>query len=168
DINIFVLRQVNNKINTNYLSMTAMCLMLFLTITLLFTAFDLKGTIDENAAENLPFDATAFLVANSETEDPANNDIEKYLQDIDFAFESYEKHSFFNEYKLEFTVEDLLTEYLSGKEISESEEIYWNELVSVIKLSDYNSIRKLKEQKAIDLQGNEVFVVSNYNKLNDA
>lgn len=168
DINIFVLRQVNNKINTNYLSMTAMCLMLFLTITLLFTAFDLKGTIDENAAENLPFDATAFLVANSETEDPANNDIEKYLQDIDFAFESYEKHSFFDEYKLEFTVEDLLAEYLSGKEISESEEIYWNELVSVVKLSDYNSIRKLKEQKAIDLQGNEVFVVSNYNKLNDA
>lgn len=29
DINIFVLRQINNKINTNFLSMTVICLMLF-------------------------------------------------------------------------------------------------------------------------------------------
>ncbi len=36
DINIFVLRQINNKINTNFLSMTVICLMLFLTISLLF------------------------------------------------------------------------------------------------------------------------------------
>ncbi|HCW74317.1 MAG TPA: ABC transporter, partial [Clostridiaceae bacterium] len=36
-LRIFVLRQVHNKINSNFLSMSAICLMLFLTITLLFT-----------------------------------------------------------------------------------------------------------------------------------
>ena len=33
--NIFVLRQLNNKINTNVISMTIICLMLFMTISIL-------------------------------------------------------------------------------------------------------------------------------------
>lgn len=34
-LNIFTLRQMNSKINTNFISMTVICLMLFLTISML-------------------------------------------------------------------------------------------------------------------------------------
>ncbi|MBY0097828.1 ABC transporter permease [Mesobacillus maritimus] len=168
DINIFVLRQINNKINTNFLSMTVICLMLFLTITLLFTAFDLKGTIDRNSAGNKAFDAAAFLVVDNENEDPKANDIEEYLNDIDFTFEAYEKHSFYNEYKLNLTIEHLLSNYLSKQEKIDLEQNYLDGPISAIKISDYNSIIKLNGHDPIPLKENEVLVVSNYGQVNHA
>jgi len=168
DINIFILRQINNKINTNFLSMTLICLMLFLTITLLFTAFDLKGTIDRNSAGNTAFDASAFLIVDNENEDPKVNDIEQYLKEINFSFETYENHSFYSEYKLNLTIEDLLSKYLSSQEQIDLEQNYLDGAISAIKISDYNSIIKLKGKKAVDLKENEVLVVSNYGRVNNA
>ena len=38
-LNIFVIKQINSKINTNFISMSVVCLMLFLTIGILSTGF---------------------------------------------------------------------------------------------------------------------------------
>ena len=168
DINIFVLRQINNKINTNFLSMTVICLMLFLTISILFTVFDLKGTIDRNLERNTTFDASAFLIVDNEDEDPKENDIEEFLNNINFKFETYEKHAFYNEYKLDLTVESLLSKYLSEQEHIDLKEHYLDGAISAVKISDYNSIIKLNEQEAIQLKDNEVLVVSNYSRVNSA
>nr|WP_106781342.1 FtsX-like permease family protein [Lysinibacillus timonensis] len=168
DINIFVLRQINNKINTNFLSMTFICLMLFLTITLLTSAFDIKGMIDRNSAGNNDFDASAFLIVNNEIEDQKGNDIEEYLNEINFTFETYEKHAFYKEYKLNITIENLLSTYLSEQEKIDLEQNYLDGEISAIKISDYNAIMKLKGQEAIDLKENEVFVVSNYSRVTSA
>lgn len=45
DTNMFVLRQLNNKINTTVVSMTVICLMLFMTITILSSALSLRNTM---------------------------------------------------------------------------------------------------------------------------
>lgn len=165
NINIFVLRQINNKVNTNFLSMTIISLMLFLTISLIFTAFDLKGTIDKNTANTTPFDASAFLVVNQEEEDPAVNDIEAYLNNIDFTFEAYEKHAFFDEYLLDLTIEDLLAQYLSDEEKIAIQENYMYGPVSALKISDYNAIINLTGQESVDLKEDEILVVSTYGKM---
>lgn len=165
NINIFVLRQINNKVNTNFLSMTIISLMLFLTISLIFTAFDLKGTIDKNTANTTPFDASAFLVVNQEEEDPAVNDIEAYLNNIDFTFEAYEKYAFFDEYLLDLTIEDLLSQYLSDKEKIAIQENYMYGPVSALKISDYNAIINLTGQESVDLKEDEILVVSTYGKI---
>ncbi|GKV67351.1 MULTISPECIES: FtsX-like permease family protein [unclassified Sporosarcina] len=168
DINIFVLRQINNKINTNFLSMTVICLMMFITIALLFAAFDLKGTIDKNLEESTPFDASAFLVVNNENKDPKVNDIEEYLNKINFTFDNHEKKSFYSEFKLNLTIEELLSEYLNNQERIDLQKNYLDGAVSAVKISDYNSIIQLKGQEPLDLQENEVLIVSNYALVNDA
>ncbi|MEK4079768.1 ABC transporter permease [Solibacillus sp. FSL K6-1126] len=165
NINIFVLRQINNKVNTNFLSMTIISLMLFLTISLIFTAFDLKGTIDKNTAHTTPFDASAFLVVNQEEEDSAVNDIEAYLNNIDFTFEAYEKHAFFDEYLLDLTIEGLLSQYLSDEEKIAIQENYMYGPVSALKISDYNAIINLTGQESVDLKEDEILVVSTYGKI---
>ena len=148
--------------------MTVICLMLFFTITLLFIMVGLQGSIDETLAEDAPFDDTAFLVANNESEDPKANDIEDYLNKINFTFEAYEKHAFYREYKLDLTIEDLLSKHLSEQEQIELQEQYLDGAISAIKISDYNDIIRLTGQEAIPLQEDEVLVVSNYGRLNDA
>lgn len=168
DLNIFILRQINNKINTNFVSMSVICLMLFLTITLLFTMFSFKSTNDNMVAGNTSFDASSVLIAKNENLEENANDIETFLEKIDFTFEADEKHTFFSEYKLTLTLENLLSNYLSKQEQKEFQESYMLGALSAVKISDYNSILQLKGQKPKELKDNEVLVVSNYGRMNQA
>ena len=168
DLNIFILRQINNKINTNFVSMSVICLMLFLTITLLFTMFSFKSTNDNMVAGNTSFDASSVLIAKNENLEENANDIETFLEKIDFTFEADEKHTFFSEYKLTLTLENLLSNYLSKQEQKEFQENYMLGALSAVKISDYNSILQLKGQKPKELKDNEVLVVSNYGQMNQA
>lgn len=168
NLNIFVLRQIHNKINTNFLSMSVICLMLFLTITLLFTMFSFKGSYDRMLEGNTSFDASSWIIADNSKEDQRMNDIKEYLEKIDFKFESYEKHAYYSEYKIRVTIGDLLSKYLSAQEQLDFAKNYMDGAVSAIKVSDYNSIIKLKGQIPIELMDNEVLVVSNYGQMNSA
>lgn len=165
DLNIFILRQVNNKINTNFLSMTVICLMIFLTITLLFTMFSFKSSYDKLIKGNISFDATAQLIINQEDQKIKN--MKEYMDIMNFKYGEYEKHVFFNEYKLEITISDLLNEYLTKQEQKDFSENYMDGPVSAIKVSEYNSIMELKGQLPISLD-EEVLVVSNYEQMNRA
>lgn len=158
DINLFVLRQINNKVNTNFLSMTVISLLLFLTVTFLFIAFNVKGSIDEKSADRSPFDATGYLSSENEAGDPQAVAMEEYLNAIEFQFEEDEKHVFYSAYELEVQPEELLAAYLNEQEQLELEAGFM--MSSVIKLSDYNALRELMGQQPIELKENELFVVS--------
>ena len=168
NLNIFILRQINNKINTNFLSMTVICLMLFLTITLLFTMFGFKGSYDSLLKGNTSFDATSWLIADDEKKDPKENEIQEYLDRMNFTFESHEKHAFFSEYKLTATVDSLLSEYLSKQERQDFKNNYMDGAISAVKLSDYNAVIQLKGQEPEELKDDEILIVSNYGRMNDA
>ncbi|MDW8801633.1 FtsX-like permease family protein [Clostridium sp. A1-XYC3] len=166
NLNIFILRQINNKITTNFLSMTTICLMLFLTITLLFTMFGYKGTLDTMLKGNTSFDASAKLDIN--IKDQKIKDIKESLEKANFKFEPNEKHVFFTEYKLELSLNDLLSKYLSKKEQRELQLNYTDGPISAVKVSEYNSIRQLLGQQPVSLKDNEILVVSNYEKTINA
>ncbi len=164
-LRIFVLRQVHNKINTNFLSMTAICLMLFLTITLLFTMFGYKGSYDRMLKGNTSFDASGWLLdENNENE----YDMEEYLNKIEFQFDAHENHSYFSVYALSVTVEDLLKNYMTNQEWLDMRMNYMDGEISAVTLSDYNEILKLKNQDPVELENQEVLLVSNYAQLNSA
>ncbi len=166
NLNIFVLRQINNKITTNFLSMSTICLMLFLTITLLFTMFSYKGSIDKTLKGNTSFDASATLDSNIEGKKIKN--IKESLDKVNFEFEPYEKHVFFTEYKMEVSLRDLLSKYSSEKEQKDLKLSYSDGPISGVKISEYNSIRQLQGLKPMDLKDNEILVVSNYEDFNNA
>lgn len=166
NLNIFVLRQLNNKITTNFISMTVICLMLFLTITLLFTMFGYKGNLDKMLKGNTSFDASAQLTIDSE--DQSIKNIKDYLDKMDFKFEDSEKHTFFNEYKLDIHLSNLLNNYLSKQEKKDFNNRFMDETISSLKISDYNSIRQLSGQQPIALKDDEILVVSNYEELSNA
>ena len=69
--NIFVLRQINNKINTMVVSMSVICLMLFMTISILSSSLALRNTMQRELIEMTPVDLNLYKTANLP---------EKYLQ----------------------------------------------------------------------------------------
>jgi putative ABC transport system permease protein len=57
-LNMFVLRQINSKINTTYISMSMVCLMLFISISTLSSGIGIANSLSGNLERNIPFDAS--------------------------------------------------------------------------------------------------------------
>ena len=64
ETNMFVLRQLNNKINTTVISMTVICLMLFMTISVLSGSLSIQTALDSELEEMTPVDVNLFKTAN--------------------------------------------------------------------------------------------------------
>lgn len=109
-LNIFVLRQMNSKINTNFLSMTVICLMLFLTISTLATGLSFKNALEKGLENTTPFDASATYYID---EDSKIKTAEESIRELGFKFNPEDKIVSYNEYKLEKTnLESLLNKAL--------------------------------------------------------
>jgi putative ABC transport system permease protein len=63
NLNMFVLRQIGSKINTTYVSMTMVCLILFISLSTLASGMGLASNITKMMRENTPFDATVSAQA---------------------------------------------------------------------------------------------------------
>ncbi|MBB6623363.1 FtsX-like permease family protein [Clostridium gasigenes] len=150
-LNIFVLKQINSKVNTNFLSMALISIMLFITIVVLSIGISFKKDSEAGLEKTTPFDASIILSANDE-----NKNIEDILNKIDFKISGNETYATYNEYVVGIKLKDLFTtedETLEG----------WGG--TFIKISDYNKILELKGEKEINLNKDEVLLLSNYNKL---
>ncbi len=62
--NMFVLRQINNKINTTVISMSVICIMLFMTISILSVSLALRETMQKELVEMTPVDLNLYKTAN--------------------------------------------------------------------------------------------------------
>ena len=147
-LNIFIVKQINSKVNTNFISMSVICLMLFMTIGMLSTGFSFKNAIESGLKDSTPFDASANLYID---EGEKANDIQKSLEYIGVKFNKEDKVVYY----------DL---YTDNKTISEALNLNANmrSLMNYMKLSDYNKIRALDNQNAIELNKDEVLITSNY------
>ncbi|MCC5896022.1 MAG: ABC transporter permease [Alkalibacterium sp.] len=160
NLNIFTLRQVNNKINTNFMSISIICLMLFVTIVSLFTMFSYKANLDESIKGNTSFDASAVLYTSQTNEE--GDSIEEALDQLDFSFNDSEEYLFFNEYALDLQVADIVSPYIDASNVHELENRADDRNIKVFTLTDYNAAMQLKDEQTVTLRDNELLVATNY------
>ena len=162
-LNIFVLRQMNSKINTNFLSMTVICLMLFLTISTLATGLSFKNALEKGLENTTPFDASATYYID---EDSKIKTAEESIRELGFKFNPEDKIVSYNEYKLEKTnLESLLNKNAEGKNIKDIVEAMTYKGTNAISISSYNDIRALSGEKSLSLANNEVLISSNLGEV---
>ncbi|WP_447405742.1 FtsX-like permease family protein [Clostridium perfringens] len=162
-LNIFVLRQMNSKINTNFLSMTVICLMLFLTISTLATGLSFKNALEKGLENTTPFDASATYYID---EDSKIKTAEESIRELGFKFNPEDKIVSYNEYKLEKTnLESLLNKNAEGKNIKDIVEAMTYKGTNAISISSYNDIRSLSGEKSLSLANNEVLISSNLGEV---
>ncbi|KZL91298.1 FtsX-like permease family protein [Clostridium magnum] len=148
-LNIFVVKQINSKVNTNFLSMSLICLMLFITILVLATGISLKKNYEVGLEKITPFDASLIVYGDDKNREDA-------LNKINFKIGKNEKYVTYNEYESVVELKDL---FRTGDNILK------HYGASFVKISDYNKMLKLKGEKEINLNKDEVLILSNYNKL---
>ncbi|MGO1356484.1 MAG: FtsX-like permease family protein [Alkalibacterium gilvum] len=153
-LNIFVIKQINSKINTNFISMSVVCLMLFLTIGILSTGFSFKSALESGLKGSTPFDASAYLFVDEEDE---IKNISTALDNLNFTFDEEDEVVFYNEYTKDLKISDILP---MEKDLNQ-----FQFEVSFIKASDYNNIRKLEGKQEIQLDDSDLLLTSNYSEL---
>lgn len=150
-LNIFVTKQISSKINTNFLSMSLICLMLFVTIVVLSTGISFKKNYETELKGITPFDASIIVYNNG-----GNENIKDILNKINFKISKNERYAVYNEYIPSVQLNDLFK--TQDKTLKGYEGTF-------IKISDYNKLLKLKGENEISLNKNEVLILSNFNQL---
>ena len=147
-LNIFLVKQINSKVNTNFISMTVICLMLFLTIGILSTGFSFKSGIDAGLEGATPYDASAYIFVSK---DDKIKSIKESFKITGVKFNKNDKVVYYDEYANGSNISDIIP--LNSKNVDYG--------LRYIKSSDYNNLRKLEDKKPIDLKKNEVLITCN-------
>jgi putative ABC transport system permease protein len=150
DLNMFVIKQISSKINTAFISMTFICLMLFFAVCMLSSGIGLNKALNKNIKELTQFDTT-FINYKGE-------DISKILENQGIALKDYsDSYVNYNIYYNKLGYRDFLNKYLTEKENSYYK-ISANEDIPIMKLSEFNNIMKMLGKQEITLQNNEYIV----------
>ena len=159
-LNIFVTRQISSKINTNFVSITAICLMLFITISILSTGLSFKNSLESSLKDTVPFDASARIINFDEN---STRTVEEAFKEYGFNFTNKERYVVIEEYRLEEKFGDILRGYGDSKGYKFLYDGY--DKISALKISDYNKLRELNGQSSIELKEDELLINSNFSKL---
>ena len=176
DTNMFILRQLNNKINTMVMSMSVICLMLFMTISILSSSLALRNTMQRELVEMTPVDINLTmqeenikynreLISTKEQKEASRITIIEALKNNGFDMNLLKDVV---EVPI-YTTSDLTLEKFLENKIDSIKERYtmltYNTLEKIIKISDYNKIAKLYKIEQYDLKDDEYILVCNFDKI---
>ncbi len=173
DVNMFVLRQLHNKINTTVVSMSIICLMLFMTITILSSALSLNNTMRKDLEDTTPVDLNLYKTANlPENEKMSQAQIEDSRKTM---IQSLEDNGF------DMTILKDVVEI----PIYATNELTWRDTLSpvydevkqqfpnllyetaeeIVKVSDYNKIARLYGNIEYQLKDDEYIILCDFDNM---
>ena len=183
--NMFVLRQLNNKINTTVISMSVICIMLFMTISILSVSLSLRTTMQKELSEMTPVDINLYKTANLP---------EKYLQYGTYGKEIYSTPEAREDSKIPisetlknsgldmnvlkeiaeisvYATNDLTWANFFGDKLEEIEEEYpnlrYNTAEQIVKISDYNKIALIYGIEQYKLNDDEYIMICDFDSMKE-
>lgn len=172
-LNMFVLRQINSKITTTFVSMSMLCLMLFLAISAFATGSGLASSVKTDLEDMTKFDYTFYGVSEKGYQEEQQQKFMKRLDALGLTIEKdakeilpitiYQNGTF---RKCRYKMEPLL----KGREkYSDYTKDYVKKLyefpLTFAKLSEYNKIRKAIGEKELTLKSDEYILNCDYGNL---
>lgn len=179
DLNIFVTRQISSKINTTVITLSIISIMLFITITMLSTAFALKYSTEQGIKTLAPVDIQIEKFINptyyeenitAEMKEKANefsnkNIEEVYLENGVDLNNILEEKLIYNIYNLEnLTLKDSLKDSLD-EVYKQFPAIRLESKEDIIEISEYNKIAKMYNRKQYTLEEDEYMIVGDFENM---
>lgn len=180
--NMFVLRQLNNKINTNIISISIICLMLFMTISVLSGSLSIKTSLDEQLDKFTPVDVNLYKPAylpesyvseySGKTIYYTDEQIEDSRHPVSYTLETngYDINRLKDIIEIPiYTLPKWTLKYSLGNNYEQTKEKYpmllYDIPESIIKVSDYNKIAKAYGEEEYSLNSDEYIVLCNYEQM---
>lgn len=158
-LNTFVFKQISSKINSMVISISVICIMLFITLCLLSSAFTIKNYFNNSINKYAPVDFQGIISTNADKEEVINSiNSEKLIKD------NVKDMFIINEYY----DNNLLYKESLGNYYPIIKDKYpylrYDFLVEIVGESDYNKLAKLYHLDKVSLKDDEYIIVSNYDK----
>ena len=173
DVNMFVLRQLHNKINTTVVSMSIICLMLFMTITILSSALSLNNTMRKDLEDTTPVDLNLYKTANL----PENEKMSKaQIEDSRKTMIQTLEDNGFDMTKLKDVVEIPIyaTNELTWRDTlspvydevkQQFPNLLYETAEEIVKVSDYNKIARLYGNIEYQLKDDEYIILCDFDNM---
>ena len=177
-VNSFVLRQFCSKINTTVFSTTVICIMLFITISVLSAALSMKDSLSKDLDNMCPVDVQlakysydAMSEAYATSQDMNEKDMEmledsklsiiETLNNSGFDAQKYFKDvAEYNIYNTGLTVKDTL-----GDINTDDYQFMADTIMPVMTIGDYNSVARLYGNSTYELNDDEYIIVAHYKNM---
>ncbi len=177
-VNSFVLRQFCSKINTTVFSTTVICIMLFITISVLSAALSMKDSLSKDLDSMCPvdvqlakysYDAMSEAYATSQNMNEKDREmledsklsIIETLNNSGFDAQKYFKDVVeYNIYNTGLTVKDTL-----GDINTDDYQFMADAIMPVITIGDYNSVARLYGNSTYELNDDEYIIVADYKNM---
>ena len=170
ELNMFVFRQMNSRINTMVCSMTVICLMLFLTIGVLSCGVSVNQSLTAELEELTPKDVCmtkSMETDEKQSPEDADKGIAEYLSGKGFDLEGELKEGYveITTYATpDLTWEDTLGE--SKERVMEQFAMLdWTKKEELVSLSQYNRMAKLYGIPAYDLSEDEYLLLCTFDSM---
>ena len=171
--NLFILRQIHNQINTTVLSMTVICLLLFMTISVLSSALSLNRLLTQDMEKMTPVDInlykTAELPNNGEYSEmqiqdsrkPVSETLKENGLDMKLLTDVVEVTTYQTD---DWTWEDSLKSIIdSAKE--QFPMLRYDLAEELIQVSDYNKVARLYGIEEYEVAEDEYIVLCNSDNM---
>lgn len=167
-LNCFTFRQISSKINTTVMSMTVICLMLFVTICALSSAFSVRNSMNANLNELAPVDFAMDYSEKYDGEIFYTDIFEEYenagidpLENVSeyVHLKCYQSHDFT---LADFVGEDILEQL---QKTSPFLAVYYPE--DIVKLSEYNKLAELYGTEKFSLENDEYVLICDFNSMKE-
>lgn len=177
-VNSFVLRQFCSKINTTVFSTTVICIMLFITISVLSAALSMKDSLSKDLDSMCPvdvqlakysYDAMSDAYATSQNMNEKDREmledsklsIIETLNNSGFDAQKYFKDvAEYNIYNTGLTVKDTL-----GDINTDDYQFMADTIMPVMTIGDYNSVARLYGNSTYELNDDEYIIVADYKNM---
>ena len=177
-VNSFVLRQFCSKINTTVFSTTVICIMLFITISVLSAALSMKDSLSKDLDSMCPvdvqlakysYDAMSEAYATSQNMNEKDREmledsklsIIETLNNSGFDAQKYFKDVVeYNIYNTGLTVKDTL-----GDINTDDYQFMADTIMPVMTIGDYNSVARLYGNSTYELNDDEYIIVADYKNM---
>ena len=175
-LNSFTVRQISSKINTTVFSMTIICLMLFFTICIFSSALSIKNSLSGNLKDLAPVDiqfSKLQQLSDEEEESFSKDIIEDYNTTVKDTLQRLDVYKYLKDVVdiNIYRVEEITLKDSFGDQIEQIGKDYpllaYNVREDLVKLSDYNRLAKLYNQKELTLKDNEYVIIANYKMMAD-
>ena len=156
NLNIFILRQINSKVNTNFISMSMVCLMLFVTISMLAGGATFAYIFSNDIKESNPYDISIRIGYNElEPSNEVNLKSQECVNKLKNNFSNIEEVKLYNLESIKYK------HILAGIEPSKEKNFeYIKEAkVDIIKISDINKILKMQGKEELKLDNNKYYTI---------
>lgn len=170
-LNLFVLRQINSKITTNSISMSAICIMLFIAICTLSCGAGLANVMNRDLDSTTPYDASILCQPRGE-ETINTTPVSRQLEQAGIVLEQYA--AVYADYTIlessDARFGDLITPQNQEAAYAavggeEGLKTMRDSPLALMGVTEYNQQMELQGREPVTLEGNQFVINANYQQM---